>query len=138
MNFSKTTSYSLNILSFMAINEDEKMSAKYLHEKLSIPYPYLRQVLTSLSHNGFIQSKRGRSGGFTFSKPKEEIFIADIIDATDGLDSFNRCILGFKKCPFDQQCSMHGIWEKTRNNILTVLKETSLADIIGMADKKIQ
>ncbi len=39
------------------------------------------------------------------------------------------CILGFNKCPFDKQCSMHGIWEKTRSNILKVLKETSLADI---------
>jgi Rrf2 family protein len=134
MNFSKTTSYSLNILSYMAINEDRNMSAKYLHEKLSIPYPYLRQVLTNLSHNGFIQSKRGRSGGFTFKKPKNEIFIADIIDATDGLESLNNCILGFNKCPFDKQCSMHNVWEETRNNILKVLKETSLADITGRTD----
>ena len=130
MNFSKTTSYSLNILSYMALNEDENMSAKYLHEQLSIPYPYLRQVLRNLSHNGFIQSRRGRSGGFTFSKPKEDIYIADIIDSTDGLGSLNNCILGFKKCPFDKQCSMHDVWEKTRGSIIKVLKETSLADIV--------
>jgi Rrf2 family protein len=130
MNFSKTTSYSLNILSYMALNEGENMSAKYLHEQLSIPYPYLRQVLRNLSHNGFVQSRRGRSGGFTFSKPKEDIFIADIIDSTDGLGSLNNCILGFKKCPFDKQCSMHDVWEKTRGSIIKVLKETSLADIV--------
>ena len=118
----------------MSVNGDENMSAKYLHEKLSIPYPYLRQVLTNLSHHGFIQSKRGRSGGFTFSKPKEEIFIADIIDATDGLESLNNCILGFKKCPFDKQCAMHKIWEETRSNILKVLKETSLSDIARKTD----
>lgn len=134
MNFSKTTSYSLNVLSYMAINEDENMSAKYLHDKLSIPYPYLRQILTSLSHSGFIQSKRGRSGGFTFARPKENISIADIIDSTDGLESLNNCILGFTKCPFDNQCSMHSVWEMTRNNILKVLKETSLADIIKKTD----
>lgn len=131
MNFSKTTSYSLNVLSYMAINEGENMSAKYLHDKLSIPYPYLRQILTNLSHHGFIQSKRGRSGGFAFSKPKEEIFIADIIDSNDELKSLDKCILGFNNCPFDKQCSMHEIWEKTRNNIFKVLKETSLADITG-------
>jgi Rrf2 family protein len=134
MNFSKTTSYSLNILSYMAINEDVSMSAKYLHDKLSIPYPYLRQVLTNLSHHGFIQSTRGRNGGFTFIKPKENIYIADIIDATDSLESLNNCILGFNKCPFDKQCSMHNVWERTRNNILKVLKETSLADIVRKTD----
>lgn len=134
MNFSKTASYSLNVLSYMATHEDESMSATYLHEKLSIPYPYLRQVLTDLSHNGFIQSKRGRRGGFAFKKPIENISIADIIDATDGLESLSQCLLGFKKCPFDNQCSMHDVWELTRNKILKVLKETSLADIARKKD----
>jgi Rrf2 family protein len=130
MRLSNTASYSLNVLSYMACHEDEKMSATYLHEKLSIPYPYLRQVLRDLSHNGFIKSIRGRSGGFAFSKPICNISIADIIDATDGLESMNQCILGFKKCPFDNHCSMHDIWESTRNNILKILKDTSLADLV--------
>jgi Rrf2 family protein len=113
----------------MSINEDTNMSAKYLHNKLSIPYPYLRQVLTNLTHKRFIKSTRGRTGGFTFSMPKEKISLADIIDITDGLESLNICILGFNKCPFDKQCSMHEVWEKTRDSMIKVLKETSLADL---------
>jgi Rrf2 family transcriptional regulator, nitric oxide-sensitive transcriptional repressor len=130
MNFSKTASYSLNILSYMALNEDNSVSAAYLHEKLAIPYPYLRQVLTSLSKNGFIHSTRGRSGGFAFSRPKEEITLADIIDSTDGLESLNKCILGFAQCPFNEECSMHNIWESTRTGIIKILKDTTLADIV--------
>jgi Rrf2 family transcriptional regulator, iron-sulfur cluster assembly transcription factor len=129
MNFSKTASYSLSVLSYMATHEGINMSATYLHEKLTIPYPYLRQVLTSLSKNGFIHSTRGRAGGFAFSKKKEEIHLADIIEITDGLDTMNKCILGFKTCPFDTECSMHSIWEETRNNVIKILKETSLASI---------
>jgi Rrf2 family protein len=130
MNFSKTASYSLNILSYMASDEENNMSAAYLHEKLSIPYPYLRGILTSLSKSGFIHSTRGRSGGFTFSKPKEEITLADIIDSTDGLESLNKCILGFRKCPFNDQCSMHTVWEDTRKGIIKVLENTTLADLV--------
>ena len=132
MNFSKTASYSLNILSFMANQEDAMMSAALLNDKLHIPYPYLRQILLNLSKSGFIHSVRGRNGGYVFSKRKEEISLADIIDATDGIYSLNKCILGFSKCPFNDGCSMHGVWEKTRNNIIKVLKETSLADISRM------
>jgi Rrf2 family protein len=131
MNFSQTTSYSLSILSYMAIHEEHNMSAAYLHEKLAIPYPYLRQILTSLSKHGFIHSTRGRSGGFTFSKEKGEISLADIIESTEGLESLNKCILGFKECPFDQKCALHTVWENTRMGILKILKETSLADIIN-------
>jgi Rrf2 family transcriptional regulator, iron-sulfur cluster assembly transcription factor len=129
MNFSKTASYSLNILSYMATHQDNQFSAALLHENLDIPYQYLRQVLAQLSREGFIQSTRGRSGGFMFKKPLEEISMADIIESTDGLESLNRCIMGFKVCPFDNACSLHPMWEQTRNSILKILKETSLADI---------
>lgn len=136
MNFSKTASYSLNILSYMATHEEKQMSAAFLHERLAIPYPYLRQILTNLSGIGFIRSTRGRNGGYTFSKDKSRIYLSDIIEATDGLDSLNKCILGFKKCPFDSECSMHYIWEETRSNILKVLKETSLADLKNIKSLK--
>jgi len=129
MNFSKTVSYSLNVLSYMATHDGVNLSAAFLHEKLIIPYPYLRQVLSNLSRIGFIRSIRGRSGGYIFCKPKEEISVADIIEVTDGLENLNQCILGFQTCPFNNQCSMHPVWESARSNILKVLNETSLADL---------
>lgn len=130
MNFSKTASYSLNVLSYMAVHQEDNMSASYLHKKLSIPYPYLRQVLLNLAHSGFICSTRGRSGGYSFSRDIKKISLADIIDSTDGLDSLNKCILGFNTCPFNSKCSMHSVWESTRANIIKILRETSLADLI--------
>jgi len=130
MNLSKTTSYSLNILSFMAQNTNEICSANYLHEKLHIPHQYLRQLLTKLSKSGFIHSSRGRNGGFVFSKKITHIFVADIIESVEGLESFNKCILGFTDCPFDDHCSMHEFWEGTRDNIIKELKTTSLADLL--------
>jgi Rrf2 family iron-sulfur cluster assembly transcriptional regulator len=118
----------------MAINEDTPMSASNLHNKLSIPYPYLRQILTNLAKNGFINSSRGRGGGFSINKREGDIFLADIIEATDGMDSLNRCILGFRECPFNKECSMHPVWESTRAAIIKILKETSLSDIAKKRD----
>jgi Rrf2 family protein len=134
MNLSKTASYSMSVLSYMAMNPDMRMSAAYLHDKLFIPYPYLRQVLKDLSHNGFITSLRGRSGGFVFRKKRSEISLADIIESTDGLDSIATCILGFGKCPFDTRCPMHTIWEETRNGMIKILKETTLAELLAGKD----
>jgi len=129
MNFSKTASYSLNVMSYMATHEETALSATTLNKKLKIPYPYLRQILTNLTKSGFIQSTRGRSGGFAFSKDKGDIYLADILEATDGLESLNKCILGFLECPFNNECVMHPVWDSTRNSIIKVLKETSLADL---------
>jgi Rrf2 family protein len=126
MNISKTATYSLNILSYMAVNQDKMMSATVLNNKLHIPYPYLRQILSNLSRFGFVKSIRGRNGGYIFSMPTEKISLADILEATDGLETLNRCILGFNQCPFDNKCAMHDVWELTRNNTIKILKETSL------------
>jgi len=113
----------------MSKHSTDRLSANYLHNKLDIPYSYLRQVLHELSENGFINGAKGRNGGFTFSRDVNTIFISEIIDSTEGLESFNRCIMGFDKCPFDGECPMHPVWEKTRNEILEVLKKTTLAEL---------
>lgn len=114
----------------MAQNKDEVCSANYLHEKLHIPHPYLRQLLTKLSKSGFIHSTRGRNGGFVFSKKISKIYLADIIESVEGLESFDKCILGFTDCPYDNPCPMHEFWENTRGNIIKELKTKSLADLL--------
>ena len=130
MNFNKTTSYALNILSYMANHCEKSMSADFLHSKLGIPYQYLRQILTKLSKTGFISSSRGRRGGFELTRDIETIYIADIIEAMEGLEGFNKCILGFQECPFDNKCAIHNQWDESRNNILKILKKTSLANLL--------
>ena len=130
MNFSKTTSYSLNVLTYMANHSYENMSADFLHSQLGIPYQYLRQILTKLSRTGFINSSRGRRGGFELTRDTDTIYIADVIEAMEGLEGFNKCILGFQECPFDNRCAIHNLWEESRNNILKIMKQTSLANLI--------
>ena len=129
MNFSKTTSYALTILNYMAEHDKDLFSARALHKTLGIPWQYLRQLLTSLSKDGFIISTQGRTGGFRLSRSPENISLADIVDAVEGLNVMNTCIMGFKECPFDHKCAMHETWIETREGIMGVLKTTSLASL---------
>ena len=126
MNFSKTTSYALSILSHMARVPGERYSSRKLSEELGIPKEYLRHILTSLSGDGFIRSIQGRSGGFCLNREASEISLASIVDAVEGLHVMKTCIMGFKDCPFDQKCAMHSTWEETRNNIVRILETTTL------------
>lgn len=136
MNFSKTTSYALSTLSYLSDHEGDKYSAKQLNEILEIPWPYLRQLLTSLSKSGFIVSVQGRNGGFYLQRSAEEISLADIVDSVEGLDVLSTCIMGFNKCPFENTCAMHETWEQTRDSILKVLRHTTLA-ALKKSDQKL-
>jgi Rrf2 family protein len=129
MNFSKTTSYSLNILSYMAQNDKVRMSAAYLHNELHIPYSYLRALLSELSKSGLVTGIKGRNGGFRLNRDKSQIFLTEIIEATEGPDSFNTCIMGFKECPFNYRCLIHPVWVKMKSEMLELLRTTSLDDL---------
>jgi Rrf2 family iron-sulfur cluster assembly transcriptional regulator len=83
-----------------------------------------------LSKGNLITGVNGRNGGFRLSRDKSTIFLADIIQVTEGLESLNKCIMGFEECPFNYSCYLHPIWIRMRNEILNVLKQTSLADLL--------
>ncbi len=129
MALTKTSRYALRILGHMAKNEREQYSASELHESLEIPEKYMRRLLTRLSQKGFIKSSHGRNGGYSFTRDIATIRLGEIIDAVEGLDSLNSCILGYDVCAFEQPCPMHKIWEDTRQKILSTLDNTSLKDI---------
>lgn len=129
MILSKTTEYALTILGFMATRNEEISSAEYLHQQLNIPRRYLRRLLTDLSKHGFLNSTKGRNGGFVFAKDLKEISFANIIEAIEGTDILNRCLLGFSCCLVDKPCIMHDAWMEASDKMKETLSNTSLADL---------
>lgn len=131
MFISKTSEYALRILTYMALNNEQLLSAKSLFEELHIPKRYLMRLLTDLSKSGFITAIRGRSGGYVLARPLETIFFSEIIDSVEGLLSFESCVLGNTFCPVDKPCVMHQIWDKPKMAFLETIKNTTLADLKG-------
>jgi len=133
MILTKTTEYAVRVLTFMASQDDRDLfSAKHLHEQLNIPYKYLTRLMTDLAKYGCLLSIRGRDGGFKITKSIKEISLAKIIEAVEGMDSFNSCILGFHECSSDNPCAMHFVWEKNKAAFIKTLETTSLDDINHM------
>jgi Rrf2 family protein len=130
MNFRKSTSYAINILTFMAEHPEKEITAKLLHDSLKIPYQFLRQLMTSLSRMGYIKGLRGRNGGFAFAQDIDSISLNDIVKSTEGDDIFNKCIMGQTECPFDHSCPLHTLWEKARTEMELVMSSTSLGDLL--------
>jgi Rrf2 family protein len=129
MQFSKTTSYALRILTLMANDPNKMYTSISLNESLKIPKKYLQRLLTDLTRNGIITSIQGRYGGFVLSKRPNKITVANIVEAVEGLKEEVSCFFGFEKCALDKPCSMHNSWSKTHDNIIKLLKKTKLSDL---------
>jgi Rrf2 family protein len=136
MNFTRTTSYSLRILNFIACRGGEIVSAASLHESLDIPYSYMRQVLSHLSDKGFITGGKGRNGGYRLSRDAKSIYLSEIVEKTEGLDSFNRCLMGVDNCTLIEKCALHNTWVKVKSELLNVLNMTNLLELSALNDKQ--
>lgn len=98
-----------------------------------IPFHFLGKILQNLSKNGILVSYKGPSGGFTLAKPLHEITLLQVVEAIDGLDFMNKCVIGLPQCSDEHPCSLHEPWKKIRANITEMLVGKSLAELVKEA-----
>jgi len=129
MRLSKTSEYALRVLSFMINSDMQVFSAKYLIDTLDVPDKYLRRLMTDLSKSGFIKSMKGRDGGYIFAKNANTIYISQVIDAVEGMDKYEGCIMGFNDCSDDNPCSLHENYAPIKDQLINFLSNTTISEL---------
>lgn len=129
MRFQKTTEYAIRAMVYLAKHPDQRLSARALHEALHIPYKYLGRLMSSLAEAGLVSVEHGKYGGYQVSSEREAIYLYQIAEQVEGLEDYERCILGFPDCSDDAPCALHDRWMERREDIKTMLYETTLADL---------
>lgn len=125
--FSKKCEYGLQAVLYMAAKEPGCVCpSDEIADKLQIPKEFVSKILQSLTESGIVDSKKGKSGGFLLAKPPSKIRLIDIVTAIDGLDLFNRCVLGFPHCSPDQPCPVHDKWGELRTKAYNMLTDETI------------
>lgn len=103
-------------------------------EAENIPIKFLEQILLALKNAGFLQSKKGVSGGYYLARPAAEITLGQIVRVLDGPLAPIRCVsqMAYEPCdcPNEATCGLRLAMLDVRNAIAAILDHTSLADII--------
>lgn len=132
MQLHNTTQYAIRILSYIAQKGNSRLySAKELSEVLSIPYKFLTKIMTELVKAGFVNSIKGREGGYSLAKDSQKISIHDILGAFKELEDDTKCILGIGECDCKNKCALHDQWVKPRDLIREMYKNTTLDKLEG-------
>ncbi len=125
--FSKKCEYGLQAVLYMAAKEPGCVCpSDEIADKLQIPKEFISKILQSLTESGIVDSKKGKSGGFLLAKNPSKIRLIDIVTAIDGLDLFNRCVLGFPNCSPDKPCPVHDKWGELRTKAYNMLTDETL------------
>lgn len=136
--FSKKCELGLQAVLFLSTREFGTIfSALEISEKLQVPKEFIAKVLQGLTEFGIVSSKKGKNGGFSLGKPANQIRLIQIIEAIDGLEVFNHCVLGFRDCSSTHPCPVHHKWGKLRDEALQMLTVETLADLREQSLNKI-
>ena len=129
MRFAKTTEYAIRVMVFLSHNRHQMFSATRLHTLLNIPYKYLSKLMTKLASAGLVEVSQGNKGGYQLNITRSPIYLREIINIVEGLDNYDRCILGFDDCSDQNPCSLHTFWVNHKNGINYMIQHITLEDL---------
>lgn len=127
---SKTCNYGIRAALYVASKNDQQfVPIRQIAEDLNISFHFLTKILQTLTQKHIMNSYRGPNGGVSLAKPANAITIYDIIEAIDGLNLFEQCILGLPGCGNTKPCPFHDNWMLVREDLKNTFKNSTLSDL---------
>ena len=125
--------YALRILADLArMDNGEYASVKYISETQQISLKYLESITAALFHAGFVESRRGRSGGYRLAKHPSEITLHSIFSAMEGTVSVASCLDHDEVlCGRSEHCEGYPLWKKMQEIMTSYLMSVTLEDLIN-------
>jgi Rrf2 family transcriptional regulator, iron-sulfur cluster assembly transcription factor len=114
----------------------ERISADRIASLLGAPANYMAKTLNALARRGVLSSSRGPAGGFSLRVPADAISLAEVVDAFGAARPGSVCLMGTRPCDGTMPCAAHIRWTRLREAMSQPLRETSIADLLGSADRE--
>ena len=101
-------------------------------EAQAIPARFLEVILSQLRRAGFVQSRRGATGGYFLARKPDEVTVGTIIQFVDGPLGPVSCMTGkaAEDCALHGNCVFIGMWKRAERAMCDVYDLTSLRDLI--------
>ncbi len=98
----------------------------------AIPKRFLEVILHQLRQGGFVDSQRGKDGGFYLARPPETVTVGDVIRFMDGPISPVDCHREppGNDCPLRGGCVFRSLWDDAREALVRVYDTRSLRDLV--------
>jgi len=95
----------------------------------------IAKTLRILRINGYLESERGRTGGYTLTKPPEDIIIGRVMNVLGGkfFDS-SYCenhTSDLTLCTHSPDCSIRSFWQILQKSIDNVMNNLTLTDLLS-------
>jgi len=104
----------------------------------AIPARFLEVILSQLKRGGFVESRRGKQGGYYLAGLPEAFTVGKVIRFMQGPIGPVACVTGDpgSECPLQGECVFLPMWEKVGSAIAGVYDTTTLGDLVVQEREK--
>lgn len=107
-----------------------------------LPLKFVERILLELREAGYIETQRGKMGGYTIAKPMDKIRMGELVRLIDGRlapiacaseTDYVRCT-----CPDEEHCGLRMLMIDVRNAISNILDKYTLGDVVEVTLRKLR
>ena len=129
ITISKKVEYSIILVTYLAKHKGETVSLADVAKRLALPYRFLGQLAGALKAGGLIDSREGKSGGYSLNAGWEKKSLYDLLEALGENKHMVKCLAGNVVCAREADCQLRGVWDKMEKSFTKELKEIKLAEL---------
>ena len=132
MIFSKSFGYALRGVLYVAMMSDEKRKIRIdeMASRLSVPRHFLGKIMNKMVKKGILNSIKGPNGGFSLNAKTLDTTLITLIEAMDGLEQFDGCVLRLRKCNPEHPCPLHYQMESYKKGFLELFAGTTIGSLL--------
>lgn len=120
----------------------ELLSASEMAANDRLPLKFVERILFQLREAGYIQTQRGKFGGYRLAMPAHKISMGALVRLIDGRlapiacaseTEYARCT-----CPDEEHCGLRMLMIDVRNAISNILDRYTLGDVVDVTLRKMK
>lgn len=130
MKLTSYTNYALRSLQLAALRSPNLIRVDDVANVHRLSRPHIVKIVYELGKAGYVETVRGRNGGFRLARSADQIVVGDVVRITEGHMDVVECFNPkTNTCPLIGVCKLSKAMMKATDAFMAVLDDLTVADI---------
>ncbi|MGB7431092.1 MAG: Rrf2 family transcriptional regulator [Ahrensia sp.] len=130
MKLTSYTNYAMRSLQLAALKAPGLVRIDDVARIHNLSRPHIMKIVHELGKAGYLETVRGRNGGFRLARPPQDIIVGDVVRITEGPLDIVECFNAEKNtCPLMGVCILSKKMQQATAAFMAVLDDLTIADI---------
>jgi Rrf2 family transcriptional regulator, nitric oxide-sensitive transcriptional repressor len=130
MRLTTFTDYCLRVLIYVGVERERRVTIDEIAERYRISRNHLMRVVFRLGQLGYLETVRGKGGGFRLKVEPSDINLGRLVLQTEEDLQIVECFSKDSRCVIEPACGLKRTLGEALRAFLSVLEQKTLADIL--------